>query len=407
MLRLIGPFTQLLTMAGLPPSGPLSDEQLCPLSQAGILVKEDKIVEIGSFDALHQRAESIEELPQPLCALPGFIDCHTHICFAGSRAGDFALRCAGLSYQEIAARGGGILDTVRHTREASLDQLVESLCQRLDKMRSWGVTSCEVKSGYGLSFTDELKMLEAISRADQLQSLSLIPTCLAAHTKAPEFNTSGDYLDDILNTLLPEVRRRNLAKRVDIFIEEGAFTQEEGIRYLSAAKHLGFALCVHADQFSTGGSRVAAEVGALSADHLEQSTEKEGAQLKAAGAVAVVLPGASIGLGMAFAPARRLLNLGLPLAIASDWNPGSAPMGNLLAQTGILAAAEKLSMAEALAAITYRAAAALGLADRGHLAVHKRADLALFPTNDYRDILYHQGELRTELSCIGGKVTWI
>lgn len=395
---LIGPFSQVLPMNGLPGTGPIKDAQLQVLEHAGVLVKEEKIVKVDSFQKLEQEAQEqnyhIEKIEQPMVLLPGLIDAHTHICYAGSRAKDYALRVSGVSYLEIARGGGGILDTVHKTREATLIELVDLLKKRCNRHLSEGVTTCEVKSGYGLTVDDELKMLEAIALVNKHHALDLIPTCLAAHTRPPEYTDSGVYLQHLLDELLPQVQEQGLANRVDIFVEETAFNQKQSLEYLLKARKMGFDVTVHADQFSTGGSSVAAEAGALSADHLEASDAGAIALLQEAGVVAVVLPGASLGLGMQYAPARKLLDNGLCLAIATDWNPGSAPMGDLLTQAALLSAAEKLSTAETLAAITSRAARALQLTDRGKLAKGLLADMIAFPIADYREILYMQGKLK-------------
>ena len=401
---LIGPFTELLPMTGLPSEGPIKDEQVLVLKDAGILVSDGEIVAVDSYTLLQDRAEQRIELDGPVVGMPGLIDCHTHICWAGSRAADFARRLNGMSYQEIAKAGGGILDTVRQTRQASREDLLTAMRPRLQRIKSLGVTTVEVKSGYGLTIDDELKMLEAIQMLQQETNATLVPTCLAAHIPAPEAESPSAYLDAMLHKLLPAVWKRGLAKRVDIFVEDGAFDPDIARPYLQGAKQLGFELTIHADQFSVGGTALAAELGALSADHLEHSSDVEISHLRGSGVTPVALPGASLGLGMAFTPARRCLDAGLSLAIASDWNPGSAPQGNLLCQAAVLAAAEKLSTAETLAGITLRAAWALGLHDRGCLAAGMRADLALFPCADHRDILYHQGELRPSQLCINGQM---
>jgi imidazolonepropionase len=255
----------------------------------------------------------------------------------------------------------------------------------------------EIKSGYGLSRSEEIKMLEVIASINQTHPADLVPTCLAAHIKPIEFDNNKSYLDYIISDILPEVIEKGLAHRVDIFIEKNAFEKEEAEAFLIAARKMGFSLTAHADQFSRGGSRVAAAVGALSADHLEVSGPKEIRTLIERGVIAIVLPGASLGLGMPFAPARKFLDNGACLAIASDWNPGSAPMGDLLIGSSILSNYEKLSFAETFAGLTYRSASALRLKDRGIIGKGKLADMISFPTNDYRDILYNQGMLRPEM----------
>ena len=399
---LIGPIRQLLTMRGLEAKGPLQDSQLEIITEAGIFLKDEKIHEIGSYWDIYPEAQSIgakmETLQGDFVALPGFVDCHTHICFAGSRAKDFAMRNTGKSYLEIANSGGGIWDTVTQTRKADLEQLVKLTVKRANRHLTDGVTTIEVKSGYGLSVAEEIKMLQAIKQANSETAADLIPTCLAAHICPKDFEGSAkEFLETISNELFPILKSENLSNRIDAFIEDSAFSADDIAAYFHKAKDLGFDLMVHADQFHVGGSAVAVSFGAISADHLEASTEKEIELLANSDTVAVALPGASIGLGMAFTPARKLLDAGASLAIASDWNPGSAPMGDLLAQASILGTFEKLSNAEVLAGITYRSAAALGLSDRGSIAVGKLADILLFQTSDYREITYHQGTLKPKM----------
>lgn len=397
MTKLIGPFRQLLSMDQLPLRGPIKDDQLTILNDAAILVDGDHIVTIGDFETLrlaHPKA-AVNKMNDDLVVLPGFIDSHTHICFAGSRAGDYALRNAGKSYQEIAAAGGGIWDTVTQTRSATLEELTNSLSKRASRHLSEGVTTCEVKSGYGLNLESELKMFQAISIVNDQLDIDLVSTCLAAHIKPKDFEGSNqDYLTMLLSDLLPQIKKGGLANRVDIFIEENAFGKEEGLNYLLAAKEMGFDLTIHADQFTAGGSSVAIRAGAISVDHLEAASEREIDALSKSGILATALPGASIGLGEPFAPARKLLDAGCGLVIASDWNPGSAPMGDLLLEAAVLGSAQKLGATEIFAGLTYRAAAALGLQDRGQLAPKMLADFIAFPADDYREILYQQGKLK-------------
>jgi imidazolonepropionase len=400
---LIGPFTQLVTMAQLPEKGPIADNALQIIDNGAIAVTDGLISAVGKFDELKHNYSNIQKIDSPAVALPGFIDCHTHICFAGSRAGDYALRLTGMSYQEIAKRGGGILDTVKKTRAASSKELIELTCQRAKRLMQLGITTCEVKSGYGLSVAEELSHLKVIQSAAKLSSISLIPTCLAAHTRPPEFNDNKQYLQILLSDLLPEVKAQSLSNRIDIFIDDCAFSIEEAREYLTAARQMGFDICIHADQFHRGGAVLAAELNAVSADHLEQSIPQDFTLLAKANVVAVALPGASLGLGIPQPAARQMLDNGACLAIASDWNPGSAPMGNLLTAAALLGASQKLTMAETLAGITFRAAKALKLNDRGSIVIGNRADLSLFPCSDYREILYQQGSMLPSQVYIGGK----
>ncbi|WP_282142707.1 imidazolonepropionase [Cellulophaga baltica] len=398
-LKLIGPFKQLITMTGLPLKGALSDAQLVIIDDAGMLIEDGKIKTIGLFKNMAVDADNatteITSLQGNHVCLPGFIDAHTHICFGGSRAKDYAMRNAGKTYLEIAKAGGGIWDTVTQTRKASTEELIKKTIKRSKQHLKNGVTTLEVKSGYGLSVAEELKMLRAIKTTNAQTPLDLVPTCLAAHMKPKDFlGTNTAYLEEISSTLFPILKEENLSHRIDAFIEESAFSKEEIRPYFKKAKEMGFDITVHADQFSTDGSAVAVEFGALSADHLEASTDKEIELLSKSNVIATALPGASIGLGCAFTPARKLLDSGCSVAIASDHNPGSAPMGDLLTQAAILQTFEKLSNAEVLAGITYRAAAALNLTDRGQLKEGLLADFVLFHTNDYNEILYNQGSFK-------------
>jgi len=377
----------------------LKDIQLQVVEEAGIAHRNGKILEIGVFSELCRRYDSpqseVQQLEGDLVALPGLIDAHTHLCFAGSRENDYALRLEGVSYSEIAQNGGGIWDTVTKTRDASSDELKNQLIDRASRQLKNGITTCEVKSGYALNPAGELRLLEIINSAAGEIPLDLVPTCLAAHIKPKDFaGGTAEYLQLLEDELLPAVKARKLSNRIDIFVEEGAFGVIEAGKYLKAAKNLGFDLVVHGEQFTSGGVSLAVKVGARSVDHLEFIESTAMNELAASGVVAMALPGASIGLGCQFAPARKLLDAGCCLAIGSDWNPGSAPMGDLLIQTAILGTFEKLTMAEQLSAITFRAARALNLEDRGVLKIGKIADFIAFPGRNYKEILYQQGALK-------------
>ncbi|MDW3646456.1 MAG: imidazolonepropionase [Bacteroidia bacterium] len=406
---LIGPFAELLSFEGLGLKGAISDEELLIQKEAGVWVKDGRVLKTGPFHDLRIEANTqnvrISHLDSPMVALPGFVDAHTHICFGGSRARDYAMRNAGKSYLEIARSGGGIWDSVQQTRNASKADLISGIKNRAARHLKDGITTIEVKSGYGLNLEQELKMLEAIREANLETEAELIPTCLAAHICPKDFDGEKEaYLAYILSDILPELKNRKLTNRVDIFIEDTAFEVGMSKDFLLNAKAQGFDLTVHADQFHSGGSKIAVEVEARSADHLEASGEKEVEILAKSNTVAVVLPGASMGLGEPFGPARKLLDGGASLAIASDWNPGSAPMGNLLTQAAVLGTYEKLSTAETLSALTFRAAAALGLEDRGRLLGGMRADIVAFPVSDHREILYHQGSLKPNMVWKAGKL---
>lgn len=391
--KLIGPFREIVTLRDLKLKGSLDDSDLSVIKRGGVLIRNGLILEVGEFSSLTDKAEEVEEIGESMVLIPGLVDCHTHTVWGGSRSRDYALRMRGETYEKILEEGGGIFDSVDKTRTTGRGQLLDAFLSRIQRHQKSGVTTIEVKSGYGLDLENEVKMLEVVNEARGLVSADLISTCLAAHVCPKEYSDKSEYLNFVVNDLLPLLSQKKLASRVDAFIEPSAFPVKEAEVYLRSAQKLGFELTVHADQFTTGGSRLAVELGARSADHLESSGEREIGMLAQSDTVAVALPGASLGLGMQFTPARMLLDAGASVAIATDWNPGSAPMGDLLTQAALLGIYEKLSTAEVLAGITFRAAHALGLQDRGKISSDMRADFTAFPTKDYRDILYHQGQL--------------
>lgn len=398
-LTVIGPFSQIITLANLPDKGAIKDEDLEIIEQGGIVVRHGTIVDIGIYSDIKAKYTDAEHeiIEDEKVLLPGMIDCHTHICFSGIRAMDFAARNNGKTYLEIAKEGGGIWSSVKATRQASQEELTELILHRMDRLLQSGVTTVEVKSGYGLNAENELKMLRAIKQADLKHYISTIATCLAAHIIPKDFEGGEEaYLNYILKEIAPIVKEEKLASRFDAFIEESAFSTELSKKYLSELQEKGFDITIHGDQFTPGGSQVAVDLNALSVDHLEASTQNEIDLISQSSVIAVALPGASIGLGVAFTPARKLLDQGASVAIASDWNPGSAPQGDLLTQASILSTYEKLSAAEVWSGITFRAAQALGLHDRGRLQKGMKADMIAFPTNDYREILYLQGSFKPD-----------
>lgn len=408
-LKLVGPFAQILTMSDLNSKGPISDTQLSIVRDGGILIQGSEILEVGDYQSLKDKVDThaveLVIIEGDQVALPGIVDAHTHICFGGNRARDYALRNSGSSYLEIAAAGGGIWDTVTQTRAASVESLTEGIVSRAWNLIQKGTTTIEVKSGYGLSVLEEIKMLTAIKNAEQKLPIDLIPTCLAAHIIPKEYKSNPtDYVTEIVNNLFPRLQSEGLSNRVDAFVEQEAYTPKLIAPYFEAASKMGFDITIHADQFHPAGSQLAVKYGAISADHLEVSTDKEIEILSKSEVIPMALPGATLGLGCSFTPARKLLDAGCSLAIASDYNPGSAPMGDLITQASILGVFQKLTNAEVLAGITIRAAAALNKTNIGTLEKGKQADLAIFKTDNYQNILYRQGQLQPNIVFAKGKI---
>jgi imidazolonepropionase len=326
------------------------------------------------------------------CVVPGLIDCHTHLCFGGWRGDEFAARLEGASYQEIQAAGGGINATVNATRAASADALARKAGEALADMARLGVTTVEAKSGYGLNRDDEIKQLEVYRRLSESQPVEIVPTFLGAHLVPTEYrNLRDDYLALLCNNLIPEIAERELARFCDVFIEDNAFTLGEGRRILETAKSHGLGLKIHADQLSAGGGAgLAAELGAVSAEHLEYASEQDIAAMAAAGTVAVSLPIASLYLREPFLPARTWIEAGVRVAVATDFNPGSAPSYHLHLAMTLAAVHQRMSPNEVLRGATTHAARAIGLqASHGSLLPGYRADLAVIDAPDINHWLYH------------------
>jgi imidazolonepropionase len=325
---------------------------------------------------------------------PGFVDPHTHLVFAGDRSHEFELRNQGKSYQEIAEAGGGIMATVRATRVATVTELVALALPRLGRLLEHGVTCAEVKSGYGLTLPDELKMLEAIHDLARQQPVELHATLLCAHAIPEEYRGRREgYVDLCVREIIPGVGRRGLARFCDVFAEDGAFTLEEARRILASAKHAGLLPRLHADQLTAlGASQLAAEVGASSADHLEQITEDGIRALAQSGVVGVLIPTATLFLRQGrYAPGRRLWDAGVLLAIATNLNPGSAMTENHALALSLACLQNGLTAAEAYWAATRGAAMALRLPHHGEIVVGGPADLVVFSCASYRHLPYHLG----------------
>lgn len=341
--------------------------------------------------------------------LPGFVDSHTHLVFAGSREKEFAMRARGASYAEIAAVGGGILSTVRATRLANSGQLVELGRQRLDRMLAHGTTTCEAKSGYGLTLDDELKILEAIRRLDKEHAVDVFATFCAAQEVPDEFKGRPDaYLNLVVDKMLPEVAARGLARYIDVVCEQGVFSVSQARYLLEAGAKQGLRAKFHADEFVTmGGAELAAEVHALSADHLLKASMEGIVRMKAAGVIATLLPGVPFSLGLPYAPARRYLETGVRVALASDFNPGSSMGCNLQLVMTLAVTQMKMTLDEALLGVTLHAAHAMGLENEvGSLRPGKLCDLVLCDVGDWQQVLYWFGVNHVSQVIKRGRVAW-
>ncbi len=390
---------ELVTMAGGPRRGDrMKDAGVIP--GGALAARDGRIVAVGPADEVLAAVETGPGTQvidaRGRAVIPGFVDPHTHLCFAGDRAEEFALRLGGATYQELAARRGGILNTQRDTRSASQAERVHLGLRRLDQLALNGTTTVEVKSGYGLNTDDELKQLRAIREMGRRHPLTVVPTFMGAHEVPPEYRSRREgYVDLLVEEMLPAVAAQpGLARYVDVFTEQGVFSVAESRRILEKAKALGFGVKVHADELSDlGGAALAAELGAISAEHLLHTTDEGLARLAEAGTVAVCLPGTSFCLMNApYARARRMIELGCTVALASDFNPGSCPAYAMPFIITLACMHMGLDPSEALAAATINAAAAIGLeAEVGSLEVGKLADVVILSTPTHWHIPYHMG----------------
>jgi imidazolonepropionase len=391
--------SQLVTLRG--PARPRTGAEMRELSMiedGAMLARRD-----GAIERVGARRE-IEPLIQPTTevvdaggrvVMPGFVDAHAHPVFAGTRADEYEERALGATYQEIAVRGGGIKSTVRRTRAATLDELVEAGRRYGEWFLRTGTTTVEAKSGYGLSVEDELKILRAIKRLDAETPLSYVPTFLGAHDVPGEYRERrAEYVALVVEEMLPQVAREKLAEYCDVFCEERVFSLEESRRILTAAQRAGLGLRLHADQLSlSGGARLAAELGAATADHLEHTDASGIAALKAAGVQPVLLPGSVYALGSRRYPAaREMIDAGLGVVLATDFNPGSSPTPSMPMILSLASTHMKMTPAEAITAATINAAYSLGRGDSlGSLETGKRADFVIHDCADYREVAYFFG----------------
>lgn len=404
--------SRLVTMAGDPSN---AGDPLGVIVRGALAARGGRIVWVGPEDAL-AAAVDLEGVPPDArldaggCAvLPGFVDSHTHFIFAGDRAEEFHLRHAGVSYEELARQGRGILSTVRATRAAGADELRVLGRERLRGFAAHGTTTVEGKTGYGLDLATEARCLDVMRALAAEPGLpAVVPTFLGAHTLPPEFRAApadrAGYVDLVVEEMLPAFAGR--ARFCDVFCERGAFTVAEARRILERARELGYALKLHANQLGpTGGARLAAELGAVSADHLDFAADEQLDLLQAAGVVGTLLPGCSFSLSTPYPSARRVLDRGLRVALATDFNPGTSYCENMQMMVALAVSAMDMTLAAALLAATLGGACALGLeGEVGSLEVGKRCDLIVLAAADERALAYHFGVNLVATTVLGGKI---
>jgi imidazolonepropionase len=399
--------SQFVTLTG--PKRPRAGRELSELviiPEGGMLIRNGRIDVVAPSNEIEKKAGDAEVIDaRGKIVLPGFVDAHTHLVFAGSRLDDFERRARGDTYEQIARAGGGIWSTVEKTRAASEDDLLIQARKHADWFLRCGTTTLESKSGYGLTLEDELKILRVMKRLNQETLLEIVPTFLGAHA-VPRKMHANEYVDLVVDEMLPRVTSGNLAEFCDVFCERNYFNVDQSRRILSAAKKLGLKLRIHADQLSnSGASMLAAELKTTTADHLEETDVRGIALLKSAGVQPVLLPGSVYTLGSTHYPrARQMVEAGLSVVIATDFNPGSSPTPSMPMILSLACTQMKMSPAEAISASTINAAYSLGRGDQiGSLERGKFANFAIFDCQDYRELAYWFGVPLTHGVYVKGK----
>lgn len=376
------------------------------IENAYLLIEDDKIADFGTMDTLSENADLTIDAKQRF-VLPSFCDSHTHLVYAGSREIEYIDKIRGLSYEEIAKRGGGILNSAKRLQEASEDELFEDAMQRLEEIISYGTGAVEIKSGYGLTTEAELKMLRVIRRLKEASPLMIKANFLGAHGVPLEYRgRQGDFVNLVIDEMIPQVAKENLAEFIDVFCDTGFFTVEETARMLEAGTKHGLVPKIHANELDySGGIEVGVKYGALSVDHLECVGEKEIATLKTSKTMPTILPGAAFFLNMPYSPARKMIEAGLPVAMASDFNPGSSPSGNMQMVLTFACVNYRLTPQEAINATTINSAYAMGISrTHGSIAKGKQANFYItkdIPTIEY--IPYYYGTNKVERTFLNGK----
>jgi imidazolonepropionase len=409
--------SQVLTLAS--PGGPKRGGAMAELgmiTHGAVAIREGRIVDVGPSDELEPRVQATRTLyADGHVVMPGFVDPHTHLVWAGERADEFEMRVAGASYMEIMAAGGGIMNTVRQTRAASVEGIVAETEPRLERMVAHGTTTVEIKTGYGLNTQDELKQLAAIHRLAERSPATVVPTFLGAHAIPAEYEGRADeYVDLVVEEMLPAVAEEaggpdGLPFFCDVFCEEGAFSLAQSRRVLEAAKALGFGLKIHVDEFRPlGGTRLAVELGATSADHLVCTPPDEIELLARSDTIGVALPGTPFGLGHHdYTPARALIDAGGAVAVATDCNPGTCWCENMQFMIALACRYMGMTPAEAISAATINAAHAAGLGSEvGSLEAGKRADILLLGVPSYRHLGYRFGTNLVRGVLLAGEMVW-
>ena len=364
------------------------------LKDAAIAVEDGIIREITEDGKLPEGEFDQEIDAEGKLATPGFVDGHTHLVFGGYRQNEIPMKLAGAGYLDILRAGGGILDTVRKTREASFEELYAKSEGFIDEMLNMGVTTCEAKSGYGLDMENELKMLEVIKALGEKHPMDVVPTFMGAHAIPPEYEGRGDeYIEMLCSEVIPEVRKRGLAEFCDVFCEDSVFNAEQSRKYMEKAREYGFELKIHADEIEDiGGSRLAGELEAVSAEHLIAAGESGMDSMAAGGTTAMLLPATSFYLGKTYAPARTMIDKGIPVAIASDFNPGSCPSLNLQLAVNLGYLRYKMTPEEILTAVTINPACAINRGDLvGTIEEGKQADIVIWDAPDFEMLCYRFG----------------
>ena len=366
------------------------------MKDAAVLVKDGVIAAITDMGELPVSEKDVDCVLDANYRLvtPGLVDGHTHMVFGGYRQHEIPMKIKGATYLDILRAGGGILDTVRHTREAKEEDLVYKTGKFLDEMMGFGVTTVEARSGYGLDMDTEIKMLSVIDRVNRAHAVDVVPTFMGAHAIPEEYKDNPDaYIDLLCDEMLPYVKEHDLAEFADVFTEDSVFDYAQSKKYLERAKELGFKLKIHADEIEAiGGSRLAGEIGAVSAEHLISINEEGLESMAKGGVTAMCLPATSFYLGVDFAPARRMIEMGIPVATASDFNPGSCPSLNLQFVMNLACIRYRLLPEEVLTAVTINPACAIGRGDRvGTLEVGKQADMVIWDAPDMEMLCYRFG----------------